>query len=452
MTIAFIANVGSRDVQVAGEETTKESRRLGETILADWDTHRSRVQLPILGKALEYVIKKHQMIDSIVLFATNQRDSTYRYSDTLPFAQIIKRYLIETYGDWVDDALAIVEINENPSDYDAMMRFYEHELTAFQGVDQTYIEVTGGTPAMSFMLLWQGVDKLGQRARPLYVLEQIRKPRALNVGLKLLASTLDTALKRSIDVYQYNAALQLLDANQELLRDHWRHFEAIAGLLDYARQRLNFNFELAENALFGLDRSLGSSDGERVLRLADEIAERDEAWVLREEIFGAEIDFRTGTYKDAVTNVFAFREGLLRYYAARADVPVIDGKNLDLGWLDTQPDLKKYLEDKKVRVDGAITTFAYQRILGFLAKSDPAIDAVLQQIASFEKLADIRNTAIHSHSGVALPLIENAYPGGVDAILAQMRQLYETVSGQRVASNPYDGINDLIVDLLEQQQ
>ncbi|NJO85070.1 MAG: hypothetical protein HC828_21530 [Blastochloris sp.] len=161
MTISFLANVGSRDVIAEGRANLpKDSRTLGEMILADWEQYRSDLRLPILVKALEAVVKKHSKVDHIFLFASDQHDKAYRHTDTLPFAQIVKQVLKERYGGWIETATEIVTISDNPSDYDKMLYFYSNSLQRIadqlQGDYSIYAAVSGGTPAMSFMLLWQG--------------------------------------------------------------------------------------------------------------------------------------------------------------------------------------------------------------------------------------------------------------------------------------------------------
>lgn len=453
MSISFLANVGSRDVIVEGRANLpKDSRTLGEMILADWGQYRDDLHLPILVKALEAVIKKHSKVDHIVLFASDQRDKAYRHTDTLPFAQIVKQVLKERYGDWIETATEIITIADNPSDYDKMLHFYSEALQKlmqrFQS-DIVYAAVSGGTPAMSFMLLWQGVEMFQQRIQPLYVIQERPLPLQLNIGQMLLMNAILSDIRRSIQVYGYSAAKQLLSAHEGLLDRLLPTYRAVCSIVEYSYQRLNFNFEAAEGALLGAESGLDARFVPRIDSLIDSIRNRDSRWLLREEIFGAEIDFRTHAYKDALANVFAFREGLLRWLALHEGVQLEDNRKLAPEWLKSQPELRAYLQEKNIDLNRNVTTFVFERILGFLAKQNPALKTLTDRIERFEKLSKIRNDAIHNHAGVSINDVSREYNGSVEDIIHDMRDLLEQITNTDIGDNPYDTINALILDLIE---
>ncbi len=450
MGVTFIANVGSRDIRLSGHPNPpKDSRTLGELILANWGEMHQQIALPILGKALEWVLRKHPDIDQIVLFASDQTDSQYRYTDTLPFAQIIQRYIQATYGDRLAGRVQIIAIRTNPADYDQMMRFYSDALHAFGQQEIVYLEVTGGTPAMSFMLLWQGVETLQERAHPLYVLQERAMPISLNIARSLTVRALTETLAQNVRQHQYQAARDLLHARKPLLRDTVRYFDLVYALVEHANQRQNFNFDLAATALFDIPPELPPQLSARFHDLADDISRRDVLWLLREEIYGAEIDFMHGAFKDAVANIFAFREGLLRQFAIQQGTHLTDkGRKLDPDWLNTEPDLVAYLRSKSIDTSRNVTTFVFERILDFRARGDDTVRSLNERIAHFKDLVDIRNTATHNHGGVSEDMIRNAY-GEVTDVLDDLRGVYAAFTGQPPGPNSYDSINALIADLLE---
>lgn len=455
MTISFLANVGSRDVIAEGRTNLpKDSRTLGEMILADWEQYRSDLRLPILVKALEAVVKKHSKVDHIFLFASDQHDKAYRHTDTLPFAQIVKQVLKERYGGWIETATEIVTISDNPSDYDKMLSFYSNSLQRIadqlQGDYSIYAAVSGGTPAMSFMLLWQGVEIFQQHIQPLYVIQERPLPLQLNIGQMLWMNAILSDIKRSIQVYGYSAAKQLLNAHDGLLDRLLPTYRAVCSIVEYSYQRLNFNFEAAEGALLGAESGLDTRFVQRIDSLIASIRNRDSIWLLREEIFGAEIDFRTHAYKDALANVFAFREGLLRWLALREGVQLEDNRKLGSEWLDSQSEeLRAYLEEKKIDLNRNVTTFVFERILGFLARQNPELKALTDRIDRFVALSTIRNNAIHNHAGVSIDDVTREYNGSVEDIINDMRDLLVQITNTDMGDNPYDTINALILDLIE---
>lgn len=130
MSIIFIANVGNRDVQLPGRGDLPSggARELGETILGNWDAYAADIQLPILGKALDWVARVHERVDKVVLVASDQEDAQFRKGDTAPLAEVIRRILTGA-APWAERIpsgdVSIERVVGNPADYDVMMRFYE---------------------------------------------------------------------------------------------------------------------------------------------------------------------------------------------------------------------------------------------------------------------------------------------------------------------------------------
>lgn len=453
-TIAFIANVGSRDVQVQNQPSLpRDSRPLGEMLWDNWDTIKNDITFPIMVKALEDVLKKHGRIDELVLFATDQEDAKYRHTDTVPFALLIERHLVEKQGEWIRPLIKNISIRKNPADYDSMLHFYQNELAKLAKHDLMYIEVTGGTPAMSFMLLWQGVELLGERAQPLYVLQDRSTPLNLNIGRELLIKTLVEDLKASFEAYQYPAILVLLDNRRTFLHETWPFFDVLYALVDFARHRFNFNFEQAEKSLESIQNhleQLTTEQAKRIIHLYQDINTRNEAWLLREEIFATELDLEKHAYKDALTNVFAFQEGFLRMLVIQSGAKLVDdNRKLDKVWLDAHPELKKYLAEKNIDFNRNVTTFVFERILGFWAKTDPKLEEINSKIEQLKSLAELRNAAIHSHQGVSVDEINKQFKPGVNGIHDILRQLYKTLTDTSAGINPYKTINQLCIELIE---
>jgi hypothetical protein len=454
MSTAFITNVGNRDVYIEEHPNLPtDSRTLGNVILKDWDDLRPHLRLPILIKALDWALHRHDgVLDHIVLFASDQPESSrYHSSDTLPFAQVVERYIREVYGDEIANRVEIVIIDGNPADYDAMMRFYAQSLLALQQYQTVYLQVSGGTPAMSFMLLWQGVEKLREAAQPLYVIQEHKTPLSLNIGQTLLVWALVDDLMDSARLYQYQAASSLLRKNAELLSRQIRHYKGVVQLAEHAAHRMNFRFDLAEKALMGVDRHLPAEHRTFALSIMDEMSERDGMWLLREEVFAAEIDHSNGALREMIGHVFAFLEELLYQYALKMDAGILPDGKIDMGWLDSEPELKAYLVDEKnVRLDRGANTFVLDLILAFYAKRDPALKQKRKAISKMiEALRPIRNRMTHDHGGVSDADVEKAYGAALSDLLAELRQMYADIAGRELGPNPFDRVNQIIKTLTD---
>jgi hypothetical protein len=450
MKTVFISNVGNRDVYVEGHPNLpKDSRTLGDLILKDWDALKPYVQMPILMKALEGILRQHRDLAEVVLFASDQpEDVQYRSSDTLPFAQVVTRFITEKHPQ-LRDKVRVITIVDNPASYDTMLGFYANELAAFRDRDRVYLHVSGGTPAMSFMLLWQGVEQLGQAAQPLYVLQEYTTPLHLDIGHKLMARAVVDDLLDNIGVYQYHAALSLVRKNADLLGRELRtdDYNGLVALLEHAAHRTNFRFDKAEGALHILRGNLQ----QQAIGLIDDMAHRDGAWLLREELFAAEVDYHNGALREMVAHVFSFVEELLYQYAVKLGLGVeADGK-IDMDWLESEPDLKHYLVNEKgVRLDRGANTFVLDLMLAYFAKGDADLKAARKRIVKMlESLRPVRNTMTHDHGGVSETAIEQGYGKPVPALLDDTRAMYAAFSGDPLGDNPYDTLNALIASLVE---
>lgn len=464
MSVLFIANVGNRDVQISGRsDLPREARLLGQQLLDEWPAVADSLELPILVKALQWVAKKHGApADRVVLVASDQQDEKYRLSDTILLAEVIARLLRE-HEKWNSlakpEAISIVRADQSPADYDYMLHVYGtlmKQVAAEQIYDQVYLAVSGGTPAMASMLMFQGIRAFGERALPLYVTPHHAMPISLDIGQKLTLDALIEDLGRNVKDFQYRAALSLLTkARCKLLLREWSRvkLEALTAVLRYATQRFNFNFEEAEKAIFGADRGLPAPFATRIHRLADDLRARDEVWLMREEIYGAELDFYLGAYKDGLNNVFAFREELLRQLAVRHGAHLIETEKGDMlaeAWLKREPDLEEYLRSKNINPKRTATTYVFEHILGFRAETMPDLAEFLDEITELKKLADLRNKATHQHAGVSQSTLVDAFGGEIGALLQHMWALYNRFTGEdKPAANPYDAINALILDLIQ---
>ncbi|MCZ7554434.1 MAG: hypothetical protein M5U05_17955, partial [Anaerolineales bacterium] len=459
MSVLFIANVGNRDVQVPGRtDLPREARLLGQQLLDEWSAVADSLELPILVKALQCVVRKHSgPVDRVVLVASDQQDEKYRLSDTILLAEVIARLLRE-HKRWNSlakpEAISIVRAEQSPADYDYMLHVYEtltKQVAAEQIYDQVYLAVSGGTPAMASMLMFQGIRAFGERALPLYVTPHHAMPISLDIGQKLTLDALIEDLERNVKDFQYRAALSLTKARRKLLLREWapEKLEALTAVLRYATQRFNFDFTAAEKAIFGADRGLPAPFVTRIHLLADDLQARDEVWLMREEIYGAELDFYLGAYKDALNNVFAFREELLRQLAVRHGAHLIETEKGDMlaeDWLKSEPDLKKYLRSRSINPKRTATTYVFEHILCFRAETMPDLAEFLDEITELKKLADLRNKATHQHAGVSQSTLVDAFGGEISTLLQHMWALFNLFTGKdRPAANPYDAINALIL-------
>ena len=134
-----------------------------------------------------------------------------------------------------------------------------------------------------------------------------------------MLNSLASDIRSSIGIYEYHAALRLVDETADFLQQVLPHFVTLCAVISYARARLNFDFTAAENALFGMDLDASSEHARAVHHLVNDIAEgnRSEDWLLREVLHTAETSFNTGAYADSLGRAFRLSEGLTDHIVDR---------------------------------------------------------------------------------------------------------------------------------------
>lgn len=440
------------------------ARMKGEVLLADLERYAPALQMEILGKAIRHVAQAHGAIDRLILVASDQPDPVlprYRANDTIELARLVRALLKRAPSlEQVGNHVKIEVITDNPASYEVMRSFYQAKLPSWrnqllpEGV--CYLAVTGGTAQMSTMLLLEATRILRAQAVPLYVLAEYDMPLHLDVGRQLLLDDLRASIRRSLEIYAYHAAWQTLSDNRTLAQSTLPHYETLLALLDCARHRLNFNFSMAQAALFGADRTLPAVLKGEVLQLAHELSEtgRSEEWLIAEVFYSASIRLNTEAYEAFVGRVFRFQEAMLRYLCERwgARFRQDDPSVLDETWIDAVS-IRPMLDKMQVPISKRVTRRTLQIVALELAQRNNDADGEgwVKALARFEAIADLRNQTVitHGFQGVSLTVLRKLYKGGAEKILSDMEALLRAILERAGRDNPYHQINQLCTRLLE---
>jgi hypothetical protein len=491
MTILLIANVGNRDVWVQKDAPIPgeahplwnpgaSRRALGKVLWQNWAKCRSHVTLPIIGKAVDYVLQQEGRIDHLILISSDQsasNDVSERHlaQDTCKLAPVVKRFLEEMYDLNGDDVVSW-KVRDNPADYGGMGAFYRQQLPRLRERydDATfYLEVSGGTPAMTSMLLTVGADVFGIDARPLYVSEHEEKPFPLDLGRRTVAKSLKDVVRENVSIYAYHAAAHTVRDNLELLRE-FAPADTLLIVLEYARQRINFNFDQAREMLVALP---GNERATQLENLTNDLHPDQIWWLLHEIVHNAEIRLEVGAYGDFLVRLFRFDEAVRRHTALKLGARLVDrdgetdadGEFVDPDWLDENPDLLAYLQEKKVRIGSDIriraNRFVLLLVFTFLVRREGGakMHALRKRLNKLDQLSDVRNKsfAVHTFDGVTRERMVHAFLGqaerldldveqGIDEIVETVREACRLATGRFLEKpGPYDRVNALILDLLK---
>ena len=481
----LICTLGSSDLAARDEALRGLSEReRAARILAEWPASGADLALPIIGKALRYVQSRPGPLELVVLVASDQgadppADAEARHDwskDTIVTAEIVRRLLVagadgcaplppERVAVWTvagEDGAGC-----DPSDYDAVRRFFERrlpELRASHPEATAYLEVTGGTPAMTTGLLVAGTEVFGARAGALYIHPRRPLPATLSTGKRLHAGPLRAALRSNVATFDYDAALRLLREERAVIADRLAPgaAEVLDALLEHARCRFNFDLPGARRALEGGVDAAG--DGRwrtQLMDLYQSVYQPSREALLAEVYHGAAARYKVGAYADFLTQVVRFQENALRLLCLRRGAQFIDrrgqpsddGGRLSQAWAVAQGFVSststwRDLQTNRPRLRDLALHLAGQR--------GEDLTPVIKALDRLNQLANLRNEAVHSLKGVTPADLAEAFvgPGAPEhragEIVPHLAHTYALLAGRAPGESPFAGINQLIESLLRE--
>jgi hypothetical protein len=485
MSVVLLANVGNSDLEIDPKELLPQkpdnkkwlSRELGEEVLNNYNKYKPHIKLPLILPTIDYIAKR-EGIDAkdikIYLFASDQQqdktDASEWQKDTALVAQVIQKYLVEIIGT-PEESLTIRHIEGNPADYSNALDFHLKvlkEIRAKEGIDaHYYMEVSGGTPAMTAMLILMGAEVFGQAVSTLYLDRSSKEPNLIDTAQVLFARKTRELLRNQIKLHAYAVALQTFSDNASLIVDNERNRNLIKRLLRYADGRLAFDYERAREEL----RETHATGNTQVkLRFwYNELREPDSAKIIAELISSAKIKLKIGEYADFTQRLFRFQEATFHYIAEKMGIQYgKDKQYLSNTWLTNNPKLQDYLqkyyrnqkgertnEPNPVDTNRSLNRYNLGAIVEYFVTYDPQwrhLQPTLDQLFQLSRVADLRNKGIagHGFEGVSDADIESAYQSPIDELVKNIEGIYRDVFEADVPPNPYDELNKVIFSLLEE--
>lgn len=487
MSVWLLANVGNSDLQIdktqlpslpVGEDPKKwwTPRRIGEAVRDNPDRFAGTIKLPLLEPTVNWLFEHENVTGSdlrLVLFASDQpREDTIEqewHKDTYPIAEALCKIVTGKPFHIPQKQARIERILGSPADYSNMLSFYTRALPQVakqvQPDDRIFLEVSGGTPAMASMLIVMGVEAFGERVRTLYIERNATVPYEVSVSRELFARKTRDTLCDQVRLHAYAVASQTLDDAGYLIAPDDNERQLLVALLHYADRRLSFDFDRARNTLQNARQLSVGEPQARIGRWLRELESPDTAAHLSELIHSASIKLSFGDYADFVQRAFRFQEASFRYMLEQAGVEYNDkkGKYVKNEWLQSQPELVKFLENYQnpqtrlrdpVKLDRPLNRYSLGAVVDFYVQTrDPwkRWRRSAQQLHRLSVVADLRNKGVSGHGfdGIGQDDLEQAYEQPVEVLRQDLESIYEALFGQLPGPNPYDAINAVILELVQ---
>jgi len=492
MAVVLIATIGNRDVQVtdrsrlpeAMREVWTPARTLGEEILAHPERYSDALSFPIVAPVVRWLLDEEGVSKDelyVHLFATDQPQADTPedewQKDTVAYARVTKQHLIAGMPGLTapgQQALAkkrvfVHTIATNPARYRAVHDVLTRELQAIschvKPEDRVYLEVTGGTPAITSMMTVARSDAFGMQAQCLYKERDQATPDVIGILDRFRERQARATLRDQLELHAYTSALATFRAGPGMIVKDVDRQATVERLLIYVERRLAFDFGRARQALREAGQLAPPEMQPRISRLRREFADRDRAALLAELIHSTRIKYELGHYADFTQRLFRFQEAAFRGLAVRMGMQCSDvvGKYVDLDWVRGVPGLQAHLASRKasdgrpnpIHVDDRpLNRVSLAAIVGFFTQSDPAWSRqqmVVDDLLRLSSVSDLRNRGLagHGFEGIGRPDLEEAFGEPPESIVPHLKRIYERIFGEPVGESPYDEANALILGLVD---
>lgn len=494
--VLLIANIGNSDLSLANHSLLPQTiasqpsvRQLGEEIRQNIERYAEQISLPLLVPTLRWLIEHEKIAPGqlqLCLFASDQpaelTREDERQKDTLPAAEAIRILLSE--DKYLKQLLRIRDlktgipakqirletIDGNPADYANMLAIYTSKLpqhlSRIDSTDPVYLEVSGGTPAMTAMLIVAGVELFGERAHTLYVDRHGKEPYEVGVASELFGRRTRSTLRTQIEIHAYAVALRTLREHRQSITSDESRFQLLSALLNYADRRLAFDFEAARDALLEARRRSTGRPQAQIQFWLQQLESPELPVLLAELIHSARIKHGFGDYADFVQRLFRFQEACFRFMAQEVGLQYEkpgDDRMISKRWLDSEVGLSSFCESYnvpgslngpiKINFNIPLTRYSLSAIVDYFVANDSKWSQwqpIAQQLHALSRAADLRNKGLSGHGfkGISRSMIEEAYSSDIETLLTEIESAYSALFNAPVSENPYAIVNKLLMEYL----
>ncbi len=312
MGIVLIANIGGRDIGKKkngsplfnNKNVYEESKKLNEG--KNFEDLELILLDPVISK-----ISTHFEIKKVFLISTEQVPQNEQ--DTKYCGEIAKKMLNNKYS--FGDVVQLININENPADYDKMFEWYREFIKKIE-CDKNdedpfvFISLSGGTQQENMALLFAAVLKFRDYTKAIYTSKTEKEAKEINIGLKLYDELLEERQNALEEAHLYSAAAKLAESRGEYLSS--------IDILKAKAKRDLFDFEGELEILKRVKNhsKISVEEREEIRKRINEIhklGKKDLKSLIMELYENMKVRWKQDAYADFLGRLFRFEEAVYYY-------------------------------------------------------------------------------------------------------------------------------------------
>lgn len=432
MKNVLVMNLGSRDLQIKednfvkmkelfqndeemlsmlidGSTVDRNFKAFTKKLLDYYPTGMEYVDFPIIKSIIEKVGKELQeeKLQKIILILTDQRDDKFNKKDTIYLGEIIKKIYSEKDLKRISNDLEIVNfcIKSNPSDYDEVGKFYQAELNKEYNLNKIFLNITGGTPAMSFGLLYNISLNASGKVVPFYNKQNTDIALKLNVSENFKKANDKNQINEFILKNDYMAAKILLEKYHKKYQVSDKKYETALNMIKAAHARIQFDFE---NALVYIENAENYDSGSRdicddFIYSIKDLRNKENIYLLNELKNNAIYEYENGAYTDFLGRIFRMQENIYELILLKRNILRIN----ENGNLKFNKDELDSLGIKARKIDIPYMS----EILELILKIENEEYDLFDYSKRLTKIKTLRNESIlaHGYKGVSKEAIDREF-------------------------------------------
>ncbi|KHD34262.1 hypothetical protein NL50_17710 [Clostridium acetobutylicum] len=442
MKNVLIMNLGAQDLQIKADKLKKirelfsDDKEMKETLESGKLMGKHFTVSPnnfrkLTSKLLEYypkgiecidfpiiksIIKKVQMelenqqLQKIILIVTDQNDTKCNKKDTIYLGEIIKKLSIDKKLEKeLNKSMENVEIvtcctKSNPADYDEMIRFYDEELREEYDSDVIFLNITGGTPAMTFGLLYNTSINASYSVKPFYTKQNTNTSVKLNICETFRKDDDKSRICEFITKNDYMAAKILLEKYSEKYEVSKKKYQTALNMVKAAHARIQFDFENASKYINKAEDYDSESRFvcDKFIYYIKELQNKKNIYLLNELKNNAIYEYKNGAYTDFLGRIFRLQEAIYRYILIKENVLEENKKS---GKIQRTREEKFRYNDNKPKID---IKYMSDKLREILAQESKEYE-LYNYCTKMDKLKQIRNNSVlaHGYEGVSKGKIDD---------------------------------------------